>query len=524
MRSADPADRGSLAEPAAPGGAGERSLGRSGGPAPAPGSALPARSLVVAGLSTVVEWYDFTLYLYMATIMARVFYRGDESSVLITLAVFAVAYVLRPLGAVFFGRIGDRVGRRRVLLASMAVMCGAMWATAVLPTYRQVGIAAGGLLFLMRCVMGFSVGGEYNTVLTYLVEGAEERRRGLVASLASAGSEIGGLLAVGAAAATAALVPDGDMDTWGWRLPYAFGALLATGTLLARRGMAESPDYAPQPGGTPAAPAGPAAPAAVDGGPRAGEESSRAFPTAPEAPEAAETAEAAEAPEAPAAPAAAPTARPPRSTRALPALLRADWKPISRAFVMSAVGSVTYYGGVTYVTTFLTQDAGFSEADSLWLSTGASAVVIAATPLAGGLGDRFGRRPLLTAITALAVLLPVSMFALMASGAAAAALLGACVLAAIAGAFSAVAASAGPELFPTADRLTGLALGNATATAVFGGVTPYISEWLVHATGWDLAPGAFTAAVALLALPVLWLMPETAPLRVRARRERLQAK
>src|SRR5690348_3475670 len=135
------------------------------------------RSIVVAALSTVVEWYDFTLYLYFATVLSRVFFGGGTASLLTTLGGFAVAYLMRPVGAVVFGHIGDRYGRRPMLLISMAIMSAAMLATALLPTFAQVGAAAGWLLIGLRCVMGFSVGGEYTGVIAYLLEGAPAERR-----------------------------------------------------------------------------------------------------------------------------------------------------------------------------------------------------------------------------------------------------------------------------------------------------------------------------------------------------------
>src|SRR5215213_200835 len=121
-------------------------------------------SLAIAAFSTIVEWYDFTLYLYFATVLSRVFFGGGTMSLLTTLGGFAIAYLMRPLGAVYFGHIGDRQGRRHMMLVSVALMTAAMLATALLPTFSQVGIAAGVLLFLLRCVMGFSVGGEYTGV------------------------------------------------------------------------------------------------------------------------------------------------------------------------------------------------------------------------------------------------------------------------------------------------------------------------------------------------------------------------
>src|SRR3954463_7540019 len=111
-----------------------------------PTSSMSRGSMGIAAFSTIVEWYDFTLYLYFATVLSRVFYGGGAQSLLITLGGFAIAYFMRPLGAVFFGHIGDRFGRRHMLLISVAVMTAAMLATALLPTRDQIGAAAGWLL------------------------------------------------------------------------------------------------------------------------------------------------------------------------------------------------------------------------------------------------------------------------------------------------------------------------------------------------------------------------------------------
>src|SRR6185369_14129435 len=179
-------------------------------------------STVIAAFSTIVEWYDFTLYLYFATVLARVFFGPGETSLLVTLGGFAVAYLMRPLGAVFFGHIGDRRGRRHMLLLSVSLMTAAMFVTALLPTYARIGPAAGVLLFLMRCVMGFSVGGEYTGVVAYLLEGAPPHRRGMIASMAAAASEVGGLLAIGISALIVAGLSEADLTSWGWRIPFLF--------------------------------------------------------------------------------------------------------------------------------------------------------------------------------------------------------------------------------------------------------------------------------------------------------------
>jgi MHS family proline/betaine transporter-like MFS transporter len=419
-------------------------------------TALPTASrasLAIAAFSTIVEWYDFTLYLYFATVLSRVFFGGGAASLLTTLGGFAIAYLMRPLGAVFFGHIGDRQGRRHMMLLSVGAMTAAMLGTALLPTYSQVGIAAGVLLFLLRCVMGFSVGGEYTGVVAYLLEGAPRHRRGLIASSASAASELGALLAVGISALTVASMSEADLASWGWRIPFLFGAALAGSVWIARSRMEESPEFHRQ----------------------------KAAGTVPESP--------------------------------LRHSVANHKAAIARAFAISALGSITYYVGITYVPAFLTSAGKLTESASLWLSTAAAVIVILVTPFVGLLSDRVGRKPVLAGLALGNMLLPVTMFALMTSGSHERALVGALVLAALAGGVSAVGAVATAEQFPGEGRVTGLALGATGATAIFGGFTPWLAQLLVERTGWGPAPGAMIAVVGLAVLPLFLMMRETAPRR-----------
>ena len=416
-------------------------------------------SLAIAAFSTIVEWYDFTLYLYFATVLARVFFGPGEASLLVTLGGFAIAYLMRPLGAVVFGHIGDRRGRRHMMLLSVAVMTAAMLATALLPTHSQIGATAGVLLILLRCIMGFSVGGEYTGVVAYLLEGAEPHRRGLIASSASAASEIGALLAVGVSAVTVASMSEGDLQSWGWRIPFFVGAALAGTVWIARSAMEESPEFHRQ----------------------------VAEKTVPDSP--------------------------------LRHSLAFHRGAIGRAFAISALGSITYYVGITYVPAFMTSAGALSEQVSLWLSTIAAVIVILVTPFVGLASDRWGRKPVLAALALGSAILPATMFSLMASGSHEQALAGALVLAALAGGVSAVGAVATAEQFPGEGRVTGLALGATMATAIFGGFTPYIAQLLVERTGWAMSPGAMIAVVAICVLPLFVSMKETAPLRNAVARE-----
>jgi MHS family proline/betaine transporter-like MFS transporter len=338
-----------------------------------------------------------------------------------------------------------------MMLLSVAMMTAAMLVTALLPTHSVIGPAAGWLLLLLRCVMGFSVGGEYTGVVAYLLAGAPERRRGLIASLASAASEVGALLAVGISALTVSLMAAADLDRWGWRIPFFVGAALAASVWVARSTMHESPEFLRQ----------------------------QEAGTVPDVP--------------------------------LRHALRHHRAGIFRGFSISALGSITYYVGITYVPSFLTSAGRMSEQASLWLSTIAAVAVILVTPAIGLLSDRIGRKPVLVGLCLGSAVLPAAMFTLMTGSTTSQALAGAVVLALLAGAVSAVGAVATAEQFPGEGRVTGLALGATTATAIFGGLTPYVAQLLVERTGWSSAPGLMIAAVAVAVLPVLFLLRETAP-------------
>jgi MHS family proline/betaine transporter-like MFS transporter len=165
------------------------------------------------------------------------------------------------------------------------------------------------------------------------------------------------------------------------------------------------------------------------------------------------------------------------------------------------------------VPAFLTSAGAWSERDSLWLSTIAAVAVILVTPVVGALSDRLGRKPILIALSVCSAVLPITLFSLMASGSSFEALVGAVALACVAGGVSAVGAVATAEQFPGEGRLSGLAFGATGATAIFGGLTPYVAQVLMHRTGWAMIPGAMIAVVALCVLPVLLSLRETAPLR-----------
>jgi MHS family proline/betaine transporter-like MFS transporter len=188
---------------------------------------------------------------------------------------------------------------------------------------------------------------------------------------------------------------------------------------------------------------------------------------------------------------------------------------IARSFAISALGSITYYVGITYVPAFLDATGTMPETRALSISVLAALTVILVTPVMGLASDRYGRRPMLLGLAVFGLLLPTAMFTLMAGGGTAV-LVGAVVLAALGGAVSAVGAVTTAEQFPGEGRLSGLALGATTATAIFGGLTPLVAHLLVTKSEWPAAPGAMIACVSVCVIIVFWRMPETSPARAKA--------
>ena len=205
------------------------------------------RRAVSAGIvGNLVEWFDFAVYGYLVAYLGPLFFPSDDpvASTLATFAVFAIGYFARPVGAVVLGRIGDRRGRRTMLVLSITLLGLSSCAIGLLPTYASIGIAAPLLLVLLRLAQGFSVGGEYTGSMTYLTEISRSDRRGLTSSLASLGTMLGILLASALVWLIHALVGDEAMAAWGWRLPFLIGLGVALFGLWLRRQIPETLELA----------------------------------------------------------------------------------------------------------------------------------------------------------------------------------------------------------------------------------------------------------------------------------------
>ncbi|MDN5806493.1 MAG: MFS transporter [Brevibacterium sp.] len=415
------------------------------------------RSMLVAAFGTIVEWYDFSIFFYVATILTTEFFGDRTDSLLLTLGVGAAGFLFRPLGAMVFGHLGDRVGRKSALVVSAVLMAVAMLGIAVMPTYEAIGIWAGVGMVFFRCLSGFSVGAEYTGIMVFLMESAGSKRRGLAASWAAANSEVGALLAVGSGAYLAATLSDEAMSSWGWRVLFVLGALLAALMIPLRRMMEETDTFKRLQ--------------------QAEKQQQR-------------------------------EKRSPAKHARSPLLIAFIQQPraILVAFLISSIGSVSYFLNITYVPTYIEEVSQVKNSGSLALGTIAAVVAIVITPLFGIASDRFGRKKTLAVLMAVFILTTIPAYALLADGNSGVAIFGVAFLAVPAAGWSAVAAAMVPEQFTGTSRFSGMAIGYNVATVLFGGLSPLIATALMSSTGLTLAPAIYATVIVVVAgVPTLFL-------------------
>ena len=203
---------------------------------------MTPRAVVAATSGNVLEWYDFTVYGFLAPIRGRLFFPSDDpvASLLSAFAVLAVGYAVRPIGSVIYGHIGDRFGRKPALLSSVIIMGVGSILIGALPTNAQIGVSASVLLVLIRIIQGISVAGEYMASGVLVVEEASENSRGFVGSWIAFAMMFGCVLGSGVPAALSTLMTDAQFHGWGWRIPFFIGGTVALFSALLRRDLDES--------------------------------------------------------------------------------------------------------------------------------------------------------------------------------------------------------------------------------------------------------------------------------------------
>ncbi len=406
-------------------------------------------AIVGAGVGNILEWYDFTVYAYLAGILGKNFFdsTNETAAVLATFAVFGVGFVARPLGGLLIGLFGDRYGRKPALLLTFALIAVSTGLIGLLPTYASIGIAAPVLLVAARLLQGISAGGEWGGAASFLVEWAPPNRRGLFGAMHPCAICIGQLLGAGVTAGLSTLLGPEAMTDWGWRVPFLLGALVAPIGFLVRQRVHETPAF------------------------------QRVRDTAAQA-----------------------------STLAF-SMPRA----MMLAFAFPALQSVMTYLFLSYFPTFGQRYLGLTASAALWSTVMATAIMGATSLLSGFLSDTIGRRTCLLAACGLSLVLAYPLISLMLNGASLGTImLLHAAFAVINGLFLGALASTLVEMFPTARRMTGLTTAYNLQSMLFGGFAPFIAAWLIATTGKPISIAFFIMFAAALSGTAVYLMRETA--------------
>jgi MHS family proline/betaine transporter-like MFS transporter len=409
-----------------------------------------SRTVIFAGtIGNILEWYDFGLYGFFAPVFATVFFPAHDriASLIGAYGGFAIGFAMRPIGAMVFGHLGDRKGRRFVLVFSVVMMGCATTATALLPTYASAGIAAPILLLLLRLFQGFSVGGEFTGSVAYLVETAPPGRRGQAGSFANIGSTGGVLLAAAVTAAATTFATEAELATWAWRLPFLVGGVIATTGYFLRVHLHET-GYEPLPDAH-------EQPAPLK----------QAFAEAP--------------------------------------------GTILRAVLFTSGYGIVNYITMVFLPTYASEFAGIAESRALQINTAAQALALLIVPLSGWLADNaFRRRNILIAAFLGELAFAWAAFALTGAHGLAglwiAQLMFGALLALIMGTEPAMLS----EQFASRYRLSGYSLSFNIGLGLAGGTSPMIATALIGATGSALAPAWYLMFAAGLAAFAIFLMPD----------------
>jgi MFS transporter, MHS family, proline/betaine transporter len=409
---------------------------------------LRVRTIAASVIGNALEWYDFTVYAFLAAIIGRNFFPSTNDTVVLlsSFAVFGVGFVARPLGGIVIGLFGDRYGRKPALLLTIVMMAAATFLIGVLPTYAAIGIAAPILLVLARLMQGFSAGGEWGGSAAFLVEWAPKNRRGFYGSFHPAGIFLGQLSGLGTAALLTSILGNDVMAAWGWRVPFLFGALVGPIGLMIRRTIDETPVFR-----------------------RAVTEATPALPDRP------------------------------------------IWILLVHAFCFVAVQSVVVYTFFSYFPTFMQKYLGLSASQALWSTTFANAVVLVTCLAAGALSDKIGRKPLMLIHCIAFLLLTYPLMHLLAQGASfATVVIVQALLGVLTGLFLGSFPAALVEFFPTRRRLAGLGTAYNLSSMVFGGFAPFVATWLISQSGSPVAVSWYVIFAAALSTVAVLRLRETA--------------
>jgi MFS transporter, MHS family, proline/betaine transporter len=419
------------------------------------------RAIAASAMGNAVEWFDYGVYAYVAVYIGRAFFPSDDptASTLSSLAVFAISFLIRPLGGLVWGPLGDRLGRRSILAVTIILMSAATFAVGLLPSYATIGIWAPIGLIVLRMIQGFSTGGEYGGAATFMAEYAPDHKRGFCGSFLEFGTIGGFTLGALLALAIGAILGEQAMAEWGWRLPFFITGPMGLIGLYLRNKLEDTPVFREleAAGGT-------------------------EHDTGTEFRD----------------------------------LLGQYWWQMVLLMGLVVTLNVTNYTLLAYMPTYLETQLDMTSNASLTLIIIGQLAMMAVIPFAGALSDRVGRKPLWWASIIGLFIMAIPMYALMAQGFALA-VVGFAVLGLLYVAQLSTISAMFPAMFPTHVRYAGFAIAYNVSTALFGGTAPAVNEWLIALTGDPLVPAYYMMASCVIGAVALAFVPETAGASIRGR-------
>ncbi|OJY46802.1 MULTISPECIES: MFS transporter [unclassified Pseudonocardia] len=414
------------------------------------------RAVAGAAMGNAIEWFDYAIYGYLAASIGINFFpeASPTAQRLFVFAGIAIPFILRPLGGVILGPLGDKFGRRRVLATTIVMMSVATFCVGLIPSFTVIGVFAPILLLLCRLVQGFSTGGEYGGAATFIAEYAPDRRRGFFGSFLEFGTLAGTVLGASLATAVQLGLPEESLNSWGWRIPFLIAGPLGLIGFYLRNKLEDTPafQHAQASGDT--------------------------------------------------------------STAPFKDVVRSVWPQILILIGFVILLNVADYALLTYMPTYLTQVLGISDTEALLILIGVMLVMMLLIAPVGALSDRVGRKPLLLASAIGFVVLSYPAIALVGMKDPLPVTVGVAVLGLLLLLMLGTIGSALPAIFPTRNRYGGFSIGYSLSTALFGGTAPLVIEALIGATGNVYVLAYYLMGAAAIAIVPILLMPETARISI----------
>lgn len=433
--------------------------GREGTAPPEADRSTLRRAIGASAIGNAVEWFDYGVFAYGAVIISQVLFPEEATGALIfTLLAFAVSFIMRPIGGMVWGPLGDNIGRKKVLAATIMLMAAATFCIGLIPSYAAIGIAAPVLLYLLRMVQGFSTGGEYGGAATFMAEYAPDRKRGFYGSFLEFGTLAG---FNGGALLMLTLtwnLSQAQMLDWGWRIPFLIAGPLGLIGLYLRSKMEDTPVFRELEAGT----------ETTDE--RVLDKFKDLF------------------------------------TTYLPIMLRLG------ALVIAL--NVINYTLLSYMPTYLQTTIDLSDSHALIIPIVGQFAMMAVLPFVGALSDRVGRKPLWIGSLVAFIVLAVPLYHFMAQGFTQA-MIAFTILGLLYTPQLATISATFPAMFPAHVRYAGLAMGYNIATSLFGGTAPLVNESLIDATGNTLIPAWYMVGACVVGLVGAVTMIETKGVSVR---------